>query len=301
MVYESDFYTTRRPYSSRPLVSTYSVTTPTYRVISIPTVSRVTTRTYSTYPIYSSYPTVFHRSIPYAAHKRLVTGTRITTTPTRIISTRVFRSPTRVIRSVTPTRVYRSYTPARVITSPIRVINIRTRPSVLSRELKRIESRALTHPHYYATESYLNSWGARAFDDETRDIRNATNVLLRKVHTRVERAHSVSPVSYSSKYETKHGPDTFVSRLLSPLKSTIYDGINSYNPNQYIVGNKAYNTRRATTHFDDDKVRNDVNLLSYYLKNRKAAAEKREAPIVLESAKKPIAESNDAPVITEVE
>lgn len=124
--------------------------------------NQVTTRTYSTsYPIYSSYPTVFHRSIPFIAHKRLVTGTRITTSPTRIISTRVFRSPpTRVIRT-SPIRVYRSVTPARVITSPIRVINVRTRPSVLSRELKRIESRALTHPHYYATESYLNSEGSR--------------------------------------------------------------------------------------------------------------------------------------------
>lgn len=47
-----------------------------------------------------------------------------------------------------------------------------------------------------------------------------------------------------------------------------------------IVANKAYNTRRATTAFDDDKVRNDVNLLSYYLKNRKAAAEKQEAPLL---------------------
>lgn len=26
MVYESDFYTARRPYSSRPIVSSYSVT-----------------------------------------------------------------------------------------------------------------------------------------------------------------------------------------------------------------------------------------------------------------------------------
>lgn len=30
MVYESDFYTTRRPYSSRPVVSSYSVTVRTY-------------------------------------------------------------------------------------------------------------------------------------------------------------------------------------------------------------------------------------------------------------------------------
>lgn len=52
-----------------------------------------------------------------------------------------------------------------------------------------------------------------------------------------------------------------------------------------IVGNKAYNTRRATTAFDDDKVRNDVNLLSFYLKNRKAAAENKEPAVVLESCR----------------
>lgn len=151
-------------------------------------------------------------------------------------------TPTRYIRSsVTPIRVIRSsLTPTRVITSPIRVV-VRTRPSILNREIKRIESRALTHPHYYATESYLNSSEARvsffymdlivhvyhinstnfvkknslnviginlyllfllqqSFDDITRDIRNASNALLRKVHTRVERAHSISPVSYASKY-----------------------------------------------------------------------------------------------------
>lgn len=110
---------------------------------------QVQTRTYTTsYPIYSSYPTVFHRTVPFIAHKRLVTGTRITTTPSRYISTRVYHS--------TPTRVFRA-TPTRVITSPIRVINIRTRPSVLTREIKRIESRAYTRPHYYHTEHYLNS------------------------------------------------------------------------------------------------------------------------------------------------
>lgn len=137
-----------------------------------------TTRTYSSsLPIYSSYPTVFHRSIPFVAHKRLVTGTRITTSPSRIITTRVIRpsplryihtsvTPTRFIRaSVTPSRFIRaSVTPTRVITSPVRVINFRTRPSVLAREFKRIESRALTHPHYYATESYLNSEACRVWN-----------------------------------------------------------------------------------------------------------------------------------------
>lgn len=52
-----------------------------------------------------------------------------------------------------------------------------------------------------------------------------------------------------------------------------------------IVGNKCYNTRRATSVYDDDKVRNDVNLLSYYLKNRKAAAENKEPAVALESCR----------------
>lgn len=52
-----------------------------------------------------------------------------------------------------------------------------------------------------------------------------------------------------------------------------------------IVGNKAYNTRRATSYYDDDKVRNDVNLLSYYLKNRKAAESHEEPKVRLESGR----------------
>ncbi|BES90995.1 Hypothetical protein NTJ_03804 [Nesidiocoris tenuis] len=33
MVYESDFYTVRRPYSSRPTITSYSVTTPRHYVV----------------------------------------------------------------------------------------------------------------------------------------------------------------------------------------------------------------------------------------------------------------------------
>jgi len=49
MVYESDFYTTRRPYSSRPLVSTYSVTTPSrhYSVRDEPSGRRAAEQQYS--------------------------------------------------------------------------------------------------------------------------------------------------------------------------------------------------------------------------------------------------------------
>lgn len=96
-------------------------------------ISQVHTYT-STYPIYSSYPTVIHRTIPFVAHKRIVTGTRITTTPSR----------------------YLRSSPVRVVTSPIRVIG-RVSPATLKREIQRIENKVRSHPHFYATEHYLNS------------------------------------------------------------------------------------------------------------------------------------------------
>ncbi|XP_037030754.1 uncharacterized protein CG45076-like isoform X8 [Bradysia coprophila] len=266
MVYESDFYTTRRPYSSRPVVSSYSVTTP-LRVI--PTgFSRVQTYT-TTYPIYSSYPTVIHRSIPFVAHKRIVTSTRISSTPTRVI-----RSPTRVIAS------------------PLRIVNVRVRPSVTNR-------RVVEH---------------KDFDDETRELRTATNSLLRKVHTNVQRAHSVSPISYSSKYEQRYGTDAYLAKALGA--SRISDEINreintKYNANDSnrkyvgkshlasvrIVGDKGYSKRSQiipTTplFFRKDKVRKDINFLSYYKKNIAAADAHQQPTFSLPSERKAVKAAN---------
>lgn len=92
----------------------------------------------------------------------IVTRSRIS--PTRIIRsspTRIIQGPVRFLRSSpvriirTPVRVITS--PVRVVTSPCRVVSVRTRPSIINREYQRIENRARTHPHYYATEHYLNS------------------------------------------------------------------------------------------------------------------------------------------------
>lgn len=49
-----------------------------------------------------------------------------------------------------------------------------------------------------------------------------------------------------------------------------------------IVGNKGY-PRRSQSVNRGGKIQNDVNLLSYYLKNRKAAAQHETAPLVLAS------------------
>lgn len=70
------------------------------------------------------------------AHKRIVTSSRITSSPVRITS--------RIVRS-----------PSRVIASPLRIVNVRVRPSVTNRRV--IEHKVRSHPHYYATENYLNS------------------------------------------------------------------------------------------------------------------------------------------------
>lgn len=36
------------------------------------------------------------------------------------------------------------------------------------------------------------------------------------------------------RYEKRYGPDTFVANLVAPLKSTTYNGIESWNPHKYI-------------------------------------------------------------------
>jgi hypothetical protein len=82
--------------------------------------------------------------------------TRITASPMRVYRERV--SPVRVI---TPSaRIYRrdAYSPVRVVTSPSRVVSIRVRPSVLSREFDRIERKHRSSPiGFDALDDYLNS------------------------------------------------------------------------------------------------------------------------------------------------
>jgi len=70
MVYESDFYTTRRPYSSRPLVSSYTVTTPRYySVTDHPSQPRRADEQYS-YSYSSTNQTVRDSNNPYSRPER---------------------------------------------------------------------------------------------------------------------------------------------------------------------------------------------------------------------------------------
>jgi hypothetical protein len=215
MVYESE-YSYRRPYvSSRPTLSTYSVTPYLDRVfyddiVSSPVLkSSYFTPTIRILPTYSSLsgigsyisrPSIRYafdseyEELPYHNIKRIVPVpmTRITTSPTRVYRERV--SPMRII---TPSaRVYRRdvTSPVKVIQSPARVMSIRVRPSTLSREFDRIERKFRGSP-VRDIDNYVNNSYANNFDDETREIRAASRRLLNDIHEPVKRAPSVSRAS----------------------------------------------------------------------------------------------------------
>ncbi|XP_018350342.1 PREDICTED: eukaryotic translation initiation factor 5B-like isoform X1 [Trachymyrmex septentrionalis] len=252
MVYESDFYTTRRPYS-RPLVSSYTVS---YRPITIiPFSSNVI-------PLSSviQLRTVPH--MPYVAHKRLVT---------------IVHSP-----------IHHVYYAGAMI--PIRV-RTRVRPSILAAELNRI--RALPRPSSRSyIEEYLNSRYNILFDDEARDIRAKVDSLLRRVHVFVPRAVARYPTKIKCDFIEEIIPERmrshdYVRRLLSgrsnAKKQTDYlswyevpdrGAFGTLACIKYVAG-KPQSIRKPYYKVADLRpadIRNDVNFLSYYSKNRQAAA-----------------------------
>ncbi|XP_050466274.1 uncharacterized abhydrolase domain-containing protein DDB_G0269086-like isoform X2 [Cataglyphis hispanica] len=260
MVYESDFYTTRRPYS-RPLVSSYSVTD---RPIIIPLSSIIQWR---------SVP-----YMPYVAHKRLVT---------------IIHSPVH--------HVY--YSGAMV---PIRV-RARVRPSILAAELNRIRDLPRSSTKSYI-EEYLNSRDSIFFDDEAREIRAKVDSLLRRVHVFVPRA-TASDFAEEIIPERMRSHD-YVRRLLSGRNNAKkqVEHLNWYEiPDRgafgttacikYVAG-KPQSIRKPYVKIADLRpfdVRNDVNFLSYYSKNRQAAATASRAlgiePVAQEQKITPVPES----------
>ncbi|XP_018402319.1 PREDICTED: MAP7 domain-containing protein 1-like isoform X2 [Cyphomyrmex costatus] len=238
MVYESDFYTTRRPYS-RPLVSSYSVS---YRPITIIPLSSVIQL--------RSYP-----HMPYVAHKRLVT---------------IVHSP-----------IHHVYYAGAMI--PIRV-RTRVRPSILTAELNRIRDLPRPSSRSYI-EEYLNSRYNILFDDETRDIRAKVDSLLRRVHVFVPRA--VASDFIEEIIPERMRSHDYVRRLLSGRSNAKkqVDYLSWYEvPDRgafgtlacikYVAG-RPQSVRKPYYKVADLRpadIRNDVNFLSYYSKNRQAAA-----------------------------
>lgn len=300
MVYESDFYSTRRVGSSytRPTISSYTVTTP-LRYSGAPRFNTITTTTTTTY----------RTPMPYVAHKRLVPVTRVVSSPPRVLVSplRVLGSPVRVVHSPvrvygTPVRTVRAVrSPARVIVSPARIVTIRSpylRPSIINKEFDRIERKYRASPVSSALEQYYNSPSYLEFEDEKRDIRNSTALLLRQLNDPVPRM--LAPVAQAApepnpkkwvydpfSTHNRLNSDTYVkSHITDPIRSvrndieamaryhspaSRYVGKNHLASTR-IIGSQAYpKTKPRIYNYDTAKVGKDVNVMSYYKSNRTQA------------------------------
>uniref|UniRef100_A0A182KGA7 Uncharacterized protein n=1 Tax=Anopheles christyi TaxID=43041 RepID=A0A182KGA7_9DIPT len=182
--------------------------------------------------------TTYRTPMPYVAHRRLVPVTRVVTSPPRIVVSpmRVLGSPVRVISS--PVRVFGSpmrsvraiRSPARVIVSPARVVTIRSpylRPSIINKEFDRIERKYRASPE---------------FEDEKRDIRNSTALLLRQLNDPVPRL--MAPIAQAA-------PEP------NP-KKWVYDPFSSHNR----LNSDTY----VKSHITDPirSVRNDIEAMARY-------------------------------------
>ncbi|OAD58338.1 Proteoglycan 4 [Eufriesea mexicana] len=194
--------------------------------------------------------------MPYVAHKRLVT---------------VIHMPYHTV-----------YHGGSLI--PIRV-HARVRPSVLAAEINRI--RNLTRPSTESyTEKYLQSKDHIYFDDEAREIRARVDSLLRRVHVFIPRA-AASDFAEEIVPERMRSGD-YVRRLISGknnAKKDMIEPVSWYEvPDRGNFGNlscvkyvagKPQSVRKPYFKVADlrpSDIKNDVNFLSYYSKNREAAA-----------------------------
>ncbi|KYM96470.1 Reticulocyte-binding protein 2 like protein a [Cyphomyrmex costatus] len=193
--------------------------------------------------------------MPYVAHKRLVT---------------IVHSP-----------IHHVYYAGAMI--PIRV-RTRVRPSILTAELNRIRDLPRPSSRSYI-EEYLNSRYNILFDDETRDIRAKVDSLLRRVHVFVPRA--VASDFIEEIIPERMRSHDYVRRLLSGRSNAKkqVDYLSWYEvPDRgafgtlacikYVAG-RPQSVRKPYYKVADLRpadIRNDVNFLSYYSKNRQAAA-----------------------------
>jgi hypothetical protein len=175
----------------------------------------------------------------------------------------------------------------------------RVRPSVIIREIDRIQHKARPYVYYSPTSHWLNSEPNTMFEDETKSIRAQSAALLKRVQYRTPRpertyTYPVTTVTrYSWSPETtwpaKVTSDDYVYRMLTPIrnvKNDIYN-ISHYYAEPHIRrlvggglacvkygGEKAYSRRKNTTlqeiyAMQSDTVRGDIKLLSYYIKANK--------------------------------
>ncbi|KAK0079518.1 hypothetical protein PV326_008681 [Microctonus aethiopoides] len=200
----------------------------------------------------------FPHHLPYIAHKKLVN----------------------VIHTPYPLVYYTHTAPV-----PIRIYS-RVRPSVIAAELQRI--RDLPRPSSVSYVSrYLNSKDNIHFDDETREIRARADSLLRRIHVFVPRPSSSDFAEVIVPERMRS--DDYIRRVLTARKNAKKDEEpanyyespdtrhfgNGHLASVSYTGGKPHSRRRPYYKLNDLRaadVQSDVNLLSFYAKNRQAAA-----------------------------
>ncbi|XP_017005074.2 uncharacterized protein CG45076 isoform X2 [Drosophila takahashii] len=203
-----------------------------------------------------------------------------TYTSTYIPTSYTTYTPSYVYNPTTVTRVYAprsSLSPLRITSSPVRVVTspVRSVPAYLKRLPPGYGARALTN--------YLNTEPFTTFSEETSRIRNRAQSLIRDLHTPVvRRARSCTPfpvTGYTYEPTSQLALDAYVARVTNPVRHIAKEVHNishyprpavkyvgkSHLASVRICGDKAYNVRSPL--YDSDKVRNDINLLSWYLRH----------------------------------
>ncbi|XP_018568469.1 uncharacterized protein LOC108908810 isoform X3 [Anoplophora glabripennis] len=304
MVYESDFYTTRRSYRTSPSLTSYTVSSvPSRQVRVLPGLGKV----------HVSYS--YDRVVPYVGHKRLT----VVTMPPRVFSTRpsvLQREYDRIENKLRPWTGYSATNRYLNSDSSVKMIFVRepisglleyrlypTAPYLRHKVYKPL---SLYCDYYYPIRSlYWNSsyWplyrsvsdfrndlpserGTRLqkiFNNETSLIRAQTASLLRRIHDPVPRVPRFSwPLSVTSKYYDDGLParlsnDNYIHKLLITSSTNPKVSYTTYYTEpirKYIgqgrlasvsyAGDRAY-SRRPHIYLYDDPLKSDIQLLSYYI------------------------------------
>nr|XP_024218907.1 uncharacterized protein CG45076-like [Halyomorpha halys] len=305
MVYESDFYTVRRPYS-RPTITSYSVTSPRHYVVTdTPERSRRAEEQYS-YSYNSNTETSRRGSGPPSRHyssssetvNRSTSGGPGAYSYSTERSSRSSDYPGSYHSSYSSTTsgrlphgtTYRhfSYRAPRISVTTWRVKpSIRT--SVLIGELDRIHHRSRPHLAYVPTEDFLNSRPLVDFDDETKIIRAETERLMKRIYTSVPHPRSTTPLQIVPYYGHR-ASDKYNSHRHNTVSDEIFNMSHYNEPSARTIGTiskKIYHLlfykehlacvsfaggrgypRRKHLYLDENRdIQDEIKFRSYYYKN----------------------------------
>lgn len=261
MVYDSDFYTTRRPYRSSPAYSSYTTSyEPSRQVKILPGLGKV--------HIVHSYD----RIVPYVGHKRLT----VVTSPPKVFSTR-------------PSVLHREYD----------WIENKVRPRVGYSATNRYlnsDSAVIFDSETSLIRAQTNSLLRRIHDPVPRVSRlnwplSSVSRYYNDIPARYTSDNYIQKILITSPYNAKTSYTTYYSEPIRKYIGTGHLASVSY------AGGRAYD-RRPYIYLYENPLQNDIQLLSYYI--NKFKQEKAYSPDSSSKAESKKIEIEEKPQITEV-